>query len=65
MKPLLPTPPVLRVRSWHSKEDLDLTRDYKDDVIGRSIFKERGDNDDDTYMRYIHVVLSYGKTNTV
>ena len=46
MKPLLPTPPVLHVRSWHSKEVLDLTRDYKDDVIERSIFKERGDDND-------------------
>ena len=24
----------------------DLTRDYNDDVIGRSIFQERGKNDD-------------------
>ncbi len=47
VEPLPPTPPVLHVLTLTR---LDLTRDYNDDVIGRSIYKERGDNDDETYM---------------
>ena len=53
VEPLPPTPPVLRVLTLTR---LDLTRDYNDDVIGRSIFKERGDNDDDTYMYVLFAV---------